>query len=174
MKANKFLSFFSAVFLSMYCFNAALYAVCERIYPNVFGSAYRMFLYHYEHPYQYIMVFTLILALCAALFIRYFNRLRGFKKAAGIAVTLAVAFIASCAAGGALWKIHDMQAGFYTQGWRFVSDILWGMKTGVLLGWRIVLSSFPYNLIVLAGDLAVILIFYKPSRFPLWKESDHP
>lgn len=174
MSLKKFLSFFSALFLAMYCFNALVYTVCERIYPNVFGSFFRMFLYHYQYPYQYILVFSLILALCAALFIRFFNRFQGFKKYTGLAIVFAAALVISCVAGGVLWKVHDMQAGFFPKGWRFLQDLFWGMRTGLFLGWQIVLTSFPYNLIVFAGDLAAVLIFYKPSRFPLWKEPGAP
>lgn len=174
MTRKKFLSFFSALFLAMYCFNALVYAVSDRIYPHVFGSAYRMFLYHYQYPYQYIMIFTIILALCAALFIKFFNRLEGIKKYLGIAVLFAVSLALSSVAGGVLWKLHDMQAGFTPTGWRFYQDLLWGMKTGLFLGWWIALTSFPYNLIVFAGDLAAVLVFYKPSRFPLWKDPSNP
>jgi hypothetical protein len=173
MNRRKFLSFFSAIFLATYCFNVIVYAVLSSFGLTVFGSLYRMFQYHDQHPYQFILVFTIILALCSALFIRKFNKWKGAKKYAGIAVTFAAAFIVSCMAGGFLWKIYDMQANFTPRGWQYWKDLLWGVTTGLLAGWQVVLYSFPYNLIVLAGDFAAVLFFYDPSRFTPWKHMDH-
>jgi hypothetical protein len=173
MFRNKFLSFFSAIFLVTYCFNSVVYAVLLSMGLKPFGTLYRMFLYHYEHPYQFILIFTIILALCAAIFIKFFNKWKGWKKYAGIAGTFAVAFIISCMAGGILWKLYDMQAGFTPKGWQFWSDLVWGLWAGLAVGWQVVLYSFPYNLIVLAGDVAAVFFFYKPSRFTQWKDIGH-
>jgi hypothetical protein len=170
MNRRKFLSFFSAIFLSIYCFNALVYTILASLGIRVFGSLFRMFLYQDQHPYQFILVFSLLLALCTAVFINFFHGLKGLKKYLGIAVTFAAAFALSCAAGGLLWKIYDMQANFAPSGWQFWKDLFRGIQAGVLSGWKIALLSFPFNLIVAAGDLAAVLIFFKPSRFTLWKD----
>ena len=63
--------------------------------------------------------------------------------------------------GGVLWKIHDMQAGFFTKGARFWDDLLWGASAGLQVGWLIVLLSLPYNVIGLVVGYAVTSFGFK-------------
>jgi len=46
-----------------------------------------------------------------------------------------------------MWVIHDMQAGYFTEGSRFWTSIRWGAWEGIKGGWLVILLSIPYNLL---------------------------
>jgi len=134
---------------SAFVLGAAGYLVLHAVMPDgyVFGDLSRMFLYHEEHPFQYIAIVALTYASiatpCAARWSRFVDW-RRFVLIVGIIVaTILVASVP----GGVLWKIHDMQAGFFTTGTRFWNDLLWGASTGLQTGWLVIALSLPYNII---------------------------
>ncbi|NJK76050.1 MAG: hypothetical protein HC849_20010 [Oscillatoriales cyanobacterium RU_3_3] len=124
------------------------YAILHEIVPNgiVFGALYRMFLYHYQHPYQYIAVISLTYGIMGATGIFCLRHLK-WKQKTTIGFILVSTTILASIPGGILWKIHDMQAGFFPSGERFLPDLSWGASTGLQVGWAIALLSFPYNVI---------------------------
>lgn len=106
----------------------------------IFGVLPRMFLYHWQYPNQYIALVCLVYALLAtALAPRIAHR-----PSLAIWIVLATPLLAS-PLGGMLWYLHDMQAGYFPNSWG--KRLMDGAGEGILLGWLIVLLSFPYNVI---------------------------
>lgn len=111
----------------------------------VFGTLYRMFLYHWEYPYQYIASVSIVYGLLATpLSIRF----RRNQNMSFLIYSLGVALVILVASpiGGMLWVIHDMQAGYFTEGARFRDDLMWGALEGLRSGWLVILLSMPYNI----------------------------
>jgi len=110
----------------------------------VFGALYRMFLYHWEHPLQYILVIAVIYGLIAAFMaIRFSDRPEISRWI--IFSVMALTIVVASPIGGIMWVIHDMQAGYFTEGSRFWASIRWGTLEGIKLGWLVILLSIPYN-----------------------------
>ncbi|MDB6110408.1 MAG: hypothetical protein JWR69_2158 [Pedosphaera sp.] len=153
-RAFKLFTFFAAsAFILGAVGYLALHAVMPRGY--VFGGLYRMFLYHEAHPFQYIAVVAFIYALIATVCVARWPHLAGWRRFATIiCIIVATVFVASVP-GGVLWKIHDMQAGFFTTGARFWNDLSWGASTGLQIGWLVIALSLPYNIIGVITGYAV-------------------
>ena len=105
-----------------------------------------MFCYHWEHPFQYISLVAFVYGVVASAFA---HALRSQNKTSRLAVVLimAVTIIVASPIGGVLWVIHDMQAGYFPEGTRFRSHLIWGAFEGIQSGWLIILLSIPYNLL---------------------------
>jgi len=131
----------------------ALHAVMPHGY--VFGGLYRMFLYHESHPFQYIAVVAVTYGVIATASALRWPRLAGWRRSAAIVGIIVATVLVASVPGGVLWKIHDMQAGFFTTGARFWSDLLWGASTGLQAGWLVIALSLPYNIIGLILGYAV-------------------
>ncbi len=131
----------------------ALQAVMPRGY--VFGRLYRMFLYHESHPFQYVAVIAVTYAGIATMCALRWPRLAGWPRFAAIVAIMVSTVLVASLPGGMLWKIHDMQAGFFTTGARFWNDLLWGASTGLQIGWLVIALSLPYNIIGLFAGYAV-------------------
>ena len=155
------------IFASLFVFSSGVYALLHEVLGMhaVFGSMYRMFLYHYQHPFQYIAIFCAVYALGAALLVTCKPNLAGRHQLLSIALLLLVTIALASVAGGVLWKIHDMQAGYFPPGDRFWSDLWWGARNGLLAGWFVLVASVPFNLICLAGFFYVThLAFQRAAR----------
>ena len=144
---NRMLRLFA--YFAVICFSSSSggYVLLHLVMPEgwVFGALYRMFLYHWEHPFQYIGLISIIsaaIATTAALALRHRRKTPRWMIFAVIATTI----LAASPLGGVLWVIHDMQAGYFTEGGRLWADIGWGALEGVKCGWLIILLSVPYNL----------------------------
>lgn len=112
----------------------------------IFGSMFRMLPYHHRHPIQYILITCLFFGLFAVLFQNKFTKSRWSVQ---LLITLLVVFMtitASAPFGGMLWHLHDMFAGRFPDEWLIV---LFGQGSieGLMLGWPIILDSFPYNIL---------------------------
>ncbi len=119
---------------------------------GVFGALFRMFLYHWAHPLQYIALMSLCYTLVACLVILSPNNPVGRRPRLVIPFIMAASIIVASPAGGVLWVFHDMQAGYFPEGRRFWEAIRWGAVEGIRSGWLIILSSIPYNILgVVAG-----------------------
>ena len=114
---------------------------------HVFGAWYRMFCYHYEHPYQYIAVVCFTYAATGTLGAGLWPHVAGWRRRVFITGILIFTVLAASIPGGVLWKIHDMEAGYFTKGAQFWNDLFWGAATGLETGWLLTLLSFPYNII---------------------------
>jgi hypothetical protein len=131
----------------------ALHAVLPRGY--VFGSLYRMLLYHEAHPFQYIAVVALTYAAIATPCAIRWSGSSGWRRTLLIIGVMVASIFAASVPGGILWKIHDMQAGFFTSGSRFWNDLLWGAWTGLEIGWLVIALSLPYNIVGFVSGYAV-------------------
>jgi hypothetical protein len=140
---TKLFAFYLAASLGSACLGYALLhaAVGDR----VFGALYRMFLYHWEHPFQYIAVVCLIFASVAAIFTPYIARYSGRRRFVAIWGVMIGSVLVASVPGGVLWSIHDMQAGYFPEGGRFWRALGWGASTGAAVGWLVIAASIPYN-----------------------------
>ena len=113
-----------------------------------------MFVYHEQHPMQYIGVVAVCYALVAALWTVCMKRpRRGVSRMLEVLAVILVALALACPLGGMLWHFHDMQAGFFPNFW--LRKLLGGFADGLMIGPRLIFYSFPYNLIgVIFGYLA--------------------
>lgn len=129
---------------------------------RVFGGLFRMFLYHDQHPAQYIAVVAFFSAWLAALWgIR--SRAIGWRWHLGLIGVLAAALLLSSAAGGMLWTFHDMQAGFFPPLERRIGMFAEGAIRGVGTGWLIVLLLFPFNVVTTFLAYAATYYFFQTS-----------
>ena len=129
----------------------------------VFGALYRMFLYHWEKPCQYIFVVALFYAIIATpLASRCRTRNR---KPSNMLILLAMIAPVALASpfGGVLWVIHDMQAGYFTEGSRFREDLQWGALEGIRNGWLVIVTSVPYNLLGLVAGYFITRFGFTPE-----------
>lgn len=124
-----------------------LYYVLWLIIPNhrVFGTLYRMFIYHYAFPLQYIAIPCFFYGIFATLFT---NKFRNKNTGGRIFITfliICLTILASSPFGGMLWHFHDMMVGYFPKNW--VSKMIkLGFVWGLEIGWFIILLSFPYNI----------------------------
>ena len=121
---------------------------------SAFAGAPRMFVYHEQHPMQYIGIVAVSYALVAALWTVCMKRpRRGVSRMLEVLVVILVALALACPLGGMLWHFHDMQAGFFPNFW--LRKLLGGFADGLMIGPRLIFYSFPYNLIgVIVGYFA--------------------
>lgn len=135
-------------FITSYSLAALVYFILWKIMPHhyVYGVWFRMFLYHYDHPMQYMFIPCFFFAVFALLFERYFKSNRLMKEILWTLFIDVITIIVSSPFGGMLWFYHDMQAGYFPKAWaeRLIEH---GFTMGLETGWLIILLSFPYNLI---------------------------
>jgi hypothetical protein len=131
--------------------------ISERLlgHPWVFGAVYRMFPYHWAHPFQYIFIVATVYSLLASTWATFWSDASGWRRWLQITLVLGISIMASSIPGGILWKFHDMQAGFFPEGSRMVSDFLWGAEAGLWVGPVIVLLSIPLNALALISGYVV-------------------
>lgn len=153
-RAFKLPLFFAA---SSFLLGSIGYLILSEIMPSgrVFGSLYRMFLYHDAHSMQYIAVISLVYTIVATICAPRCSHLVGWRRSAAILCILAATVLLASIPGGVLWKIHDMQAGHFTTGVQFWSDLVWGASVGLQLGWLVIALSLPYNILGLAAGYMV-------------------
>jgi hypothetical protein len=144
----KLLSAFGLLLTFFFVFGSMAYFLLLLVQELPLGSFYKMFLYHYQHPYQYIFIASLVFAILASAWGYYFNATSGCKRYVGIGIVLCFTIPLASILSGTLWKIHDMQAGWFTDGVTFYTDLIWGATAGLKYGWMIVLLSTPYNIIM--------------------------
>ncbi|THB69711.1 MAG: hypothetical protein D6B27_00255 [Gammaproteobacteria bacterium] len=119
----------------------------------IFGAVYGMFLYHHEHPYQYILVVAVAYGLCATVWIRLFCDTHGWRRFLSISVMIPLVFVLAVVPGGVLWGIHD-NWGYICMGKILWKELAWAANASIDFGWIIVLSSIPYNVLcVIMGYL---------------------
>ena len=121
---------------------------------SAFAGVPRMFVYHEQHPMQYIGIVAVCYAFVAALWTVWMKRQRrGVLWSLEALAVIIVALVLACPLGGMLWHFHDMQAGFFPNFW--LRKLLCGFVDGLMIGPRLIFYSFPYNLIgVIFGYLA--------------------
>ena len=113
----------------------------------MFGSWFRMFEYHYDHPYQYILVVAVAYGLTAAVWARFLGHLSGIRRGVSIVAVMLVALLIASVPGGLLWGLHDVHAGFVPPSQVLRRHLTWAATTGLTFGWVIIGLSIPYNII---------------------------
>lgn len=168
--AGRFVLFFAASFTLA----AGVYGLILEVFSSsAFIALYRMYTYHWSHPWAYIALPCMTWSIGAAVFAPMLARM---GMAARIAWTLALAAGAVFAAsplGGMLWYYHDMQAGFFPIGWQ-TKLLREGVVHGLDGGWLIVGLSFPYNIIGAAVSLELVRIGGRlavPGHGLLWRRA---
>lgn len=175
-RARRYYRTFRGCFaLFIICFLAASlgYLIMKFVlgWDHVFGALIRMFLYHEEHAFQYIALMSGMFSLVSmtALYFTRFNQTRAklFLIYLGCVITT---IVLASPIGGIMWTIHDMQAGYFLEEYRFYSALWDGAYVGLCLGWLIILGSMPYNLL---GILVGWRCFLFAARMQ-WDESTKP
>jgi hypothetical protein len=128
---------------------AAGYFLLRMVMPKgwVFGALYRMFVYHWAHPLQYIGMVTLSYSVVATAAILMPGNPVGKWPRPVIPLIIVLSIALASPAGGVLWVIHDMQAGYFPEDSRFWDAIGWGAVEGMTTGWLVILLSIPYNIL---------------------------
>jgi hypothetical protein len=145
MKTIKKLFFF---WICSFIIAIAGYYLLWLIMPNhfVFGVWFRMFLYHYEFPIQYIVIPSFFYGIIASIFSSRFNIQSIKKQLLTLFYIVSITMIISFPFGGMLWMYHDMQAGYFPTNW-VEKMIRHGIASGLSTGWLIISLSLPYNLL---------------------------
>lgn len=125
---------------------AFLCVLMDRVYAGP-GPNFSYHQYHHQHPYQYIALVALVYALVGSLWYRCCRTAKWWLRYTSLILVIPVSLVISSIPGGVLWKLHDMHAGFYTRGEVLWRDLYLGAKQGLKLGWRLMLLSFPYNVL---------------------------
>jgi hypothetical protein len=146
-RAIKLFGFFA---LASFGIGSLAYLALVSILPQerVFGALPRMFLYHHARPFEYIAVVALTYAAIATSGVIFWPRPANWRRKLAIIAIMLLSIFSASIPGGILWKLHDMQAGFFPKGTQFWQDLLWGATAGLENGWLIVTLSIPYNLLV--------------------------
>ena len=141
--------YFITYFVVCFCGLGILYWLVSLLTGEpAFASVPRMFVYHEEHPMQYIGVVAVCYALVAALWTVCMKRQRrGVLRILEVLAVILVALVLACPLGGMLWHFHDMLAGFFPDFW--LRKLVGGFVDGLMVGPRLVFYSFPYNLMAL-------------------------
>jgi hypothetical protein len=157
------LNLFSYFASSAFGLAAVVYLVLHAVMPRgfVFGTLSRMFMYHEAHPFQYIAIVALTYACVATAFVMRWPQLAGWRRCYAIVGIIAATILLASLPGGMLWKIHDMQAGYFPTGAGFWSDLFWGATAGLQVGWLVIALSLPYNIFGLAIGYAVTSYGFK-------------
>ncbi|MEM8506025.1 MAG: hypothetical protein AAF716_23110 [Cyanobacteria bacterium P01_D01_bin.1] len=118
----------------------------------VFGALFRMYLYHEQHPYQYLLLVALVYSGLATVWANHVGRTqRGWQRRVSIVGVMVLTVVCSSVPGGMLWVVHDMQAGYFPGVAYFWKNLQWGAGTGLSVGWLIFVLSIPYNVLCLLG-----------------------
>ncbi len=121
-----------------------LWLIMPRHY--VFGTWFRMFLYHYQHPIQYILIPCFFYGIIATLYSDKFYTQSSKRQILTTIFIVILTTLISSPFGGILWFYHDMQAGYFPTNWidRMTSN---GISMGLSIGWLIIVLSIPYNIL---------------------------
>ncbi|TDS83653.1 hypothetical protein [Comamonas sp. JUb58] len=144
--------------LTVYC--SAVYLLLRDVVGlrMVFGGLYRMFMYHANHPFQYIALFCAVFAAGLALVLGCWPKARQWPAWVLTTLVLLLSLLLGSALGGALWSLHDMQAGYFPPGDRLWQHLWWGVESGLYVGWLVLLLSLPFNVLCLPA-------FYGAGRY---------
>lgn len=120
----------------------------------VFAGLFRMFMYHDQHPFQYIALISVAYCVIATTWAWTIGwKQTGVLRWLSITAIVPVTIIVASFPGGMLWSWHDMQAGFVPTYWprKIMSQGLMGLQ----LGWLVICLSFPFNVCGLVAGIFV-------------------
>ncbi|MDY7394550.1 hypothetical protein UMM65_04810 [Aureibaculum sp. 2210JD6-5] len=113
---------------------------------RVFGSLYRMFLYHWKFPILYILIPCFFYGILATLLANKFKSKNVSGKIIITILIIVLTVLISSPFGGMLWHYHDMQAGYFPENW-ISKMVSYGISWGFQMGWIVIGLSVPYNII---------------------------
>jgi hypothetical protein len=157
---SKLLQFFIAL-ISSFIFAAACYKILSFFGFTPFAGLYKMYLYHWEYPLQFIAVPCFVFSVLAAVFSNKFKKAAFAKQTLIMLAIVLLTILISSPLGGMLWHLHDMLAGHFPSKWLW-KMIRYGFREGIQLGWLIILLSVPYNII---GVIVGFFIMKTVSEF---------
>lgn len=155
---NRTLRLFFFLLLGAFAAGVVLFVAIGRLFSSerTFASLPRMFTYHESHPYQYLLVVAVCFASLATAWVQKRQALAGWQRHAEILGLLTITILTASIPGGVLWKIHDMQAGYFPSGPKLFTDLASGAIMGLQVGWLIVAFSFPYNIACAAAAHSLV------------------
>lgn len=123
----------------------------------VFGTWYRMFEYHYQHPIQYISIPCFVYGFIATFYANKFYHQSTKRQMITSLIIVFLTVLISSPFGGMLWNFHDMESGYFPTNWvdRMFSN---GISMGLSIGWLIIGLSIPYNI------LGIIVSFFLTKK----------
>lgn len=130
--------------------------------PNqyVFGTLYRMFLYHCEYPVAFIAIPCFFYGIIATLFSKKFLNQSIAKQILLTILIIILTVLISSPFGGMLWHYYDMKAGYFPVNW--ISKMMRiGLEQGFEIGWLIIGLSIPYNIL---GSISCYFLTKKGSE----------
>jgi hypothetical protein len=157
---------FALALFASFVFAAACYDILLFFGILPFARLYKVYSYHWEHPYQFMFIPCFIFSILGTVFAGKFKKVPYGKQ---IGLTLLIVFLTiliSSPLGGMLWHLHDMLAGFFPENWLW-KLIRYGFREGIQMGWLIIALSVPYNII---GITAGFFILRTMSEFPVSKD----
>jgi hypothetical protein len=165
MRLSLFLKRFLFFCLAGFTLAAGAYYVLVLLMPDgrVFGSVFRMYLYHLQFPLQYIFIPCFFYAIIASAFSRWFAKSKLTAQLFIMTIIIVLTILISSPVGGMLWYYHDMDAGHFPESW-FSKMVEYGFVDGLGFGWLIIGLSFPYNLV------CCILAFFLTRKGSEWFE----
>ena len=160
---TRVLKIYALFAVSAFVLGSLGYKMVQSLTPNdhVFGGLHRMFFYHESHPIQYIAIVAFTYALVATGCALRCPHLYGWRQSGAIVAIILLTILVASVPGGVLWKIHDMQAGFFPKGFRFWGDLLWGASAGLQVGWLVIALSMPYNIVGLIAGYGVTRLGFR-------------
>lgn len=140
----------------------AVYYILWAIMPNnhVFGTLFRMFLYHWEHPVTFITIPCFFYGIIATLLADKFSKKNVIGQIILTILIIVLTVILSSPFGGMLWYYYDMKAGYFPANW-FGKIVATGFESGLTIGWLVVGLSIPYNII---GSICCYFLTKKGSE----------
>ncbi|MDR1196456.1 MAG: hypothetical protein LBL00_08280 [Endomicrobium sp.] len=164
---SKLFKFFIAL-ISSFIFAVACYKILLFFGFKPFASLYKMYLYHWHHPLQFIAIPCFVFSALAAVFSDKFKKATIAKQTLIMFLIVFLTILISSPLGGMLWHLHDMIAGHFPKKWLW-KIIRYGFREGIQLGWLIMLLSAPYNII---GLVTGFFIMKTISEHPENKEEN--
>ena len=140
--AAYFAACFGAAYAGFWIIALPSYLLWGRVV--VFGAAPRMFLYHWDHPAQYIALVAFFYALVATLWSVFRCRtISPLRRSVEIWIVMIGSLAVASPFGGILYSCHDMAAGFVPYFWerKLMRDIIFGLSC-----WPLIMAlSFPFS-----------------------------
>lgn len=159
---------FALTLFASFIFAAACYDILLFFGFKPFAGLYRMYCYHWLHPFQFMFIPCFVFSVLAVAFSGKFKKASIPKQIGFTVLIIFLTILISSPLGGMLWHLHDMLAGYFPKNW-FLKLVKYGFREGMQLGWIIIICSVPYNII---GMLTSFFILRTISDFPQDKKDN--
>lgn len=137
---------FLLALLASFVFAAACYDILLFFGFKPYAGLYKMYRYHWLHPYQFMFIPCFVFSALTALFSDKFKKVSVGKQVGLTFLIIFLTILISSPLGGMLWHLHDMLTGYFPKKWLW-KIIRYGFREGLQMGWLIIVFSVPYNII---------------------------